>query len=153
MNRNDEAFATAKLIRDLYSLCMRRVGRSMSDSGLSAQQAMVVRLLAHGQVHKVTDLCRELSLTKGTVSGILARMEDGGLIEKFKQGGDGRNVYLRFSEKGRRLAAESRGVLSDSFDRLFEGFADAELQAARQSLTDILERMQAKQEEETWTED
>jgi DNA-binding MarR family transcriptional regulator len=153
VTRNEEAFATAKLIRDLYATCMTSIGRNMADSGLSAQQAMVVRLLAHGQVRKVTDLCREMSLTKGTVSGILARMEDGGLIEKFQQGGDGRNVYLRFTEKGRRLAVESRGVLSDSFDRLFAGFTDDELRVAKGNLAGILERMQAKQEEETWTED
>jgi DNA-binding MarR family transcriptional regulator len=153
MTRNEEAFATAKLIRDLYSTCMTSIGRNMADSGLSAQQAMVVRLLAHGQVRKVTDLCREMSLTKGTVSGILARMEDGGLIEKYKQGGDGRNVYLRFTDKGRRLATESRGVLSDSFDRLFSRFTDDELAAAKEHLAGILGRMQAKQEEETWTED
>ena len=151
MPRSEETFATAQLIRDLYSLCMKRVGRSMADSGLSHQQAMIVRLLAHGKTLKVSDLCREMSLTKGTVSGILARMEEGGLIEKYKEGRDRRNTFVRFTDQGRLFASGSRGILADSFDRLFAGFTEEEIQETQDSLSGILAKM--KKEDEEWTDD
>ena len=141
MPRSEATFATAQLIRDLHSLCMKRVGRSMADSGLSHQQTMIVRLLAHGKMLKVSDLCREMSLTKGTVSGILGRMEESGHIEKYKEGRDRRNTYIRFTAQGRAFASGSRGILADSFDRLFAGFTETELEETRESLSGILDKM------------
>lgn len=150
MNRSERTFATAQTIRDLYALCMRGAGRSLADRGLSGQQAMVVRILAHaavaGQELGVGDLCRELALTKGTVSGILTRMEEAGWIEKVRSERDGRAVVVRFSAKGRRLAAGSREALAEAFDRAFASFGDEELETAHRSLQAVLDRMKEAQE-------
>lgn len=141
MNRSEESFATAMLIRDIYSRCMNQIGSSMADSGLSYQQVTVIRLIAHSKLIQISEICREMSLTKGTVSGILNRMEVAGTIEKVKDTKDKRITYVRFTEQGQLLAARFRLNMIDSFDRVFAGFTDEDLLHAHESLTMIREKM------------
>lgn len=150
MDRSQETFASAMLIRDIYSQCMNQISQSMSCTGLSHQQIMVIRLVAHNRTIHVSDLCKEMSLTKGTVSGILNRMEAAGYIEKYKNRKDLRNTYIRFSEKGQLLAHDFRKEIIDSFDKVFENFTDPELLQAKDSLTRIQQKMM--KEETLWTE-
>ncbi len=151
MNRSEETFATAMIIREIYSSCMNRISSSMADSGLSHQQIMVVRLLGHHKSIQITDLCKEMALTKGTVSGILSRMESTGLIEKYKKQGDQRNTYVRFTGKGKEFATGIRVNIVESFDRVFENFTDEELVQAKSALANVQRKI--SKEEITWTED
>ena len=82
-----------------------------------------------------------MSLTKGTVSGILNRMEAAGLIEKFKNKKDQRNTYIRFSEKGQELAKNFRTKIVDSFDQVFVNFTDAELLQSKDALIQIQQKL------------
>lgn len=151
MDRSQEIFTVALLIRNIYSQSMNEISRSMAASGLSHQQIMVFRLIAHGKTVRVSELCREMSLSKGTVSGILNRMETAGFIEKYKDSKDHRNTYIRFSEKGRALAAEFRTQIVDSFDQVFTNFTDTELLQAKDALVRMQNKM--KKEDTIWIQD
>ncbi|MEI8199815.1 MAG: MarR family transcriptional regulator [Eubacteriales bacterium] len=141
MERSQETFTLAMLIRDIYSQCMNQISQRTADSGLSHQQIMVIRLIAHKKSIQVSELCKEMSLTKGTVSGILNRMEAAGLIEKYKNKKDQRNTYIRFSEKGQELAKNFRTKIVDSFDQVFVNFSDAELLQSKDALTLIQQKL------------
>ena len=141
MERSQETFTLAMLIRDIYSQCMNQISQRTADSGLSHQQIMVIRLIAHKKSIQVSELCKEMSLTKGTVSGILNRMEAAGLIEKYKNKKDQRNTYIRFSEKGQELAKNFRTKIVDSFDKVFVNFSDAELLQSKDALTLIQQKL------------
>lgn len=45
-------------------------------------------------------------ISKGTVSGIVQRLEATGYVEKVKYEGDKRNTYVKFSEKRIKFAKE-----------------------------------------------
>jgi len=141
MERSQETFTLAMIIRDIYSQCMNQISQSTTDSGLSHQQIMVIRLIAHKKSIQVSEICKEMSLTKGTVSGILNRMEAAGLIEKFKNKKDQRNTYIRFSEKGQELAKNFRTKIVDSFDQVFVNFTDAELLQSKDALIQIQQKL------------
>lgn len=141
MERSQESFAIAMLIRDIYSRCMNQISIGMADSGLSHQQIMVIRLVAHSKEIQVSELCQEMSLTKGTVSGILNRLEKAGFIEKHKDKIDKRNTYIRFSPKGQEFATQFRKKILESYDRIFDHFTDEDLLQARTSLKFIQDRL------------
>ena len=151
MTRSQDSFATASLIREIYSRCMNQIGSGMADSGLSHQQIMVIRLIAHNKTIQVSQLCQEMALTKGTVSGILNRMEQAGYIEKYKTPKDKRNTYIRFSPMGQAFADKFRQSIITSYDRIFENFSDEALAKARVSLQQIAEKL-VKEENESCTE-
>ena len=129
-----DSFEIAMLIKEIYSNTMGIVSESLKESGLTHQQIMIIKLIAHrGQV-TVSKLCEEMSLAKGTVSGIVSRMESMGYIKKVKNEEDKRNTYITFSYKGEEFAKEFRKTINDSFDNIFKNFTEDEIMELKKNL-------------------
>lgn len=129
-----DSFEIAMLIKEIYSNTMGIVSENLKESGLTHQQIMIIKLIAHrGQV-TVSKLCEEMSLAKGTVSGIVSRMESMGYIKKIKNDEDKRNTYITFSYKGEEFAKEFRKTINDSFDNIFKNFTEDEIMELKKNL-------------------
>ena len=77
-----DSFEIAMLIKEIYSSTMGIVSESLKDSGLTHQQIMIIKLIAHSGQVTISKLCDEMHLAKGTVSGIVSRMESMGYIQR-----------------------------------------------------------------------
>lgn len=136
-----DSFEIAMLIKEIYSNTMGIVSESLKESGLTHQQIMIIKLIAHrGQV-TVSKLCEEMSLAKGTVSGIVSRMESMGYIKKIKNDEDKRNTYITFSDKGEEFAKEFRKTINDSFDNIFKNFTEEEIIELKKNLTYLRDKI------------
>ena len=138
MNNSFDSFRIAMLIKEIYSKAMHVVEEHLADSKLTHQQVIVIKLIAHNNEMTVTDLCREMSLAKGTVSGIVSRLEQCGYLEKSKKADDKRNTYIRFSPKGIKLAQKFRVSIQESFDKIFKDCTQEEMDDFVKSLRNIL---------------
>ena len=141
MKSNFDSFRIAMLIKEIYSKAMHVVEESLKDSGLTHQQIIVIKLIAHNKEMTITDLCDEMSLAKGTISGIVTRLEQYGYLEKVKYDGDRRNTYVRFSSKGMEFAKNFRVNIQESFDSIFEDCSEEELEDFVRSLRNILSKI------------
>ena len=136
-----DSFEIAMLIKEIYSNTMGIVSESLKESGLTHQQIMIIKLIAHrGQV-TVSKLCEEMSLAKGTVSGIVSRMESMGYSKKIKNDEDKRNTYITFSYKGEEFAKEFRKTINDSFDNIFKNFTEEEVIELKKNLTYLRDKI------------
>lgn len=132
-----DSFEIAMLIKEIYSSTMGIVSESLKDSGLTHQQIMIIKLIAHSGQVTISKLCDEMHLAKGTVSGIVSRMESMGYIEKIKNDEDKRNTYITFSYKGKEFAKEFRKTINDSFDKIFENFTEEEVEEVKKNLINL----------------
>ena len=132
-----DSFEIAMLIKEIYSSTMGIVSESLKDSGLTHQQIMIIKLIAHSGQVTISKLCDEMHLAKGTVSGIVSRMESMGYIEKIKNDEDKRNTYITFSYMGKEFAKEFRKTINDSFDKIFENFTEEEVEEVKKNLIDL----------------
>ncbi|MDU1069229.1 MULTISPECIES: MarR family winged helix-turn-helix transcriptional regulator [Clostridium] len=130
----EESFEISMLIKEIYSDTMAIVSKSLKGSGLTNQQIMVIKLIAHNKKVNISQLCSEMSLAKGTVSGIVSRMEKAGYVKKVKDEYDNRNTYVTFSDKGIEFAKEFRKEINSSFDKVFENFTYDEIKEIKNSL-------------------
>lgn len=138
---NFESFEIAMLIKEVYSSTMNIVSNSLKDSGLTHQQIMIIKLVAHNKEVNISRLCEEMSLSKGTVSGIVQRLEDIGYIEKVKYENDKRNTYVRFSKRGLEFANEFRNKINESFDKIFENFTEKEVKEVKEGLLKLKKKI------------
>lgn len=136
-----ESFEIAMLIKEVYSSTMNIVSNSLKDSGLTHQQIMIIKLVAHNKEVNLSRLCEEMSLSKGTVSGIVQRIEDIGYIEKVKYENDKRNTYVRFSKRGLEFANEFRNKINESFDKIFENFTEEEVKEVKEGLLKLKKKI------------
>jgi MarR family transcriptional regulator, organic hydroperoxide resistance regulator len=137
MKNKFNSFEMAMLIKEIYASTMNILSNSLKGSGLTHQQIMVIKIIAHNKEVTISDLCEEMSLAKGTVSGIVQRLENMEYVEKTKHDGDKRNTYVKFSEKGLEFAKEFRNKINDSFDTIFDSFTDEEAEKVMEELKRI----------------
>lgn len=115
--------ALRRIIRatDLHS---KRLAREV---GLTTPQ--IVMLQAARDLGEVTsgELAHHVSLSQGTVTTILDRLESRGLIERYRSASDRRVVHSRLTRQGRALLRKAPPLLHERF---IEAFGD--LPAGRQ---------------------
>lgn len=134
MDSDFEAFEIAMLIKEIYSKIMHIIGNSFQEDGLTHQQLMIIKLIAHNKEVNISELCNEMALTKGTVSGIVQRLETAGYVKKIKHDEDKRNTYVTFSEKGYLFAKEFRDEINNSFKTVFKNFSPEDMSTAKEGL-------------------
>jgi DNA-binding MarR family transcriptional regulator len=93
-----------------------RIGLYLDDlreRGLTQGEAHILALLAHSAPAKVADLHRGLAHKRSTLTSILDRLANRGLITREVGKKDRRTFVIMLTAKGRKLARRVSGHLSD----------------------------------------
>jgi len=83
--------------------------------GLTSPQLAVLKQVSEGVNLSPTTIGEALHLSQPTVTGILQRLEDAGLISRVKSTVDRRSVIAAVTEEGRALLAKAPPLLRDQF--------------------------------------
>ncbi len=136
-----DSFEIAMLIKEIYSSTVGAVSCGLKEIGLTHQQIMVIKLIAHNKKVNISELCEEMSLSKGTVSGMVTRLESLGYVKKIKLEDDKRNTYVTFSDKGLEFAKEYKNKINESFDKVFKNLTEEEIKEVKSSLLKLRDKI------------
>lgn len=98
---------------DLHSKELERL------SGLTTPQIIVLRAIAELGEVTAGKIAAHVSLSQGTVSMILDRLEKEGLIARYRNPRDRRIVHARLTETGEKALAAAPPLLREQFMRRF----------------------------------
>lgn len=90
-----------------------------AELDLTYPQWLVLLVLWEEESATVRELGRRLHLDSGTLSPLLRRMENRGVITRHRDGDDGRSVIVRLTDEGSALrsrAGEVQGCLAAAMD-------------------------------------
>jgi DNA-binding MarR family transcriptional regulator len=103
----------AVLIDELARLMARQRGDYVSGlcrSGVSTTHlGVLMKLRMHGEL-SMTGIAERLDIGLPNVTGIVDRMEERGLVERFRDPDDRRVVHVRLTEAGRRIPEGMEGL-------------------------------------------
>lgn len=150
MHGSMDSFQIAMLIKEVYSATTNIVSHSLKECGLTHQQVMIIKLIGHKKEITISELCEEMSLSKGTVSGIVQRLEMAGYVKKVKSEQDKRNTYVTFSDKGIEFAREFKSAINSGFDEVFDNLTPEESQEVQKALKLLSSKI--KEKEKSWME-
>ncbi|MFR9240739.1 MarR family transcriptional regulator [Clostridium baratii] len=139
-----DSFEIAMLIKEIYANTMGIVSENLKESGFTNQQIMVIKLIAHNGQVTISQLCDEMFLAKGTVSGIVKRLEEAGYVRKIKNEEDKRNTYVTFSDKGMEFAKKFRNDINKSFDEIFRNFTEEEIIEVKSNLLKLRNKIKGE---------
>ncbi|MGG7325539.1 MarR family winged helix-turn-helix transcriptional regulator [Clostridium baratii] len=139
-----DSFEIAMLIKEIYANTMGIVSENLKESGFTNQQIMVIKLIAHNGQVTISQLCDEMFLAKGTVSGIVKRLEEAGYVKKIKNEEDKRNTYVTFSDKGMEFAKKFRNDINKSFDEIFRNFTEEEIVEVKSNLLKLRNKIKGE---------
>ena len=106
---------------------LRRSERIARSSGLTPQRYLLLLMIKGApdgsEQSTVTELAERLQLAQSTVTELVRRAEEVGLVERKTSSVDGRVAHLRLSEEGERRLAKSFSSLAVEREALRATFA------------------------------
>lgn len=97
METINESAKVANLFQEVMILFKQSMSKVFENSGITAPQGMVLRILSKETKIKMTELSSMLSLPNSTISGIVDRLETQGMVERERSEQDKRIVYVKMS--------------------------------------------------------
>ena len=94
------------LVKELvqaYQAFEMHSGAHIKEMGLTTTQFDIVATLGNQPPMTCKELGQKTLVSKGTMTGVLERLETKGLIEKFMNADDGRSYKIGLSKSGDRL--------------------------------------------------
>lgn len=116
MNNNlsleDQVIAALRRITRAIDLHSRLL---LKKSGLTSPQLAALQAILRLQPVTVGTLAREIHLGHATVTGILTRMEDRGLVVRTRGSQDRRSVLVELTPEGAKIVQEAPSPLQERF--------------------------------------
>jgi DNA-binding MarR family transcriptional regulator len=138
-------------IGDRVIVALRRVIRAVdlhsrtlvASHGLTGPQALILKALQNGSL-PAGELATQVSLSQGTVTDILNRLEKRGLIIRNRDTEDRRRVLVEATDAALSLLEQSPPLLQESFAERFSNLQDWEQTQLLASLQRIAAMMDAE---------
>lgn len=128
---------TVRLLAESYQAFELRSGRHVRSLGVTPAQFDIVATLGRTSGMSFKELSEKTLITKGTLSGVIDRMVERGLLTREPIQGDGRKVLLRLTADGDRLFEQIFPVHIDYLSKSFAAFSDEDLESIDESLTRV----------------
>lgn len=128
----------ALLIGRTELLKNRILDAHLAPYGLSASQFKVLIIVTHFGTDTPSELCRHLSLDSGSMTRMLDRLEQKGLLRRTRSDVDRRQVRLALTEDGQRLSGLFPEIGAASMNELLGTLDNHELNTLERILTKVL---------------
>ena len=107
--------------------------------GVTGAQFEVLKNLVRSDNETAASLCRALHYDTGSMTRMLDRLQEKGLVSRERDTGDRRLVFLRLTHAGESLIPKIRPALRRALRRHLAGFKPEEVASLKRYLSRIIE--------------
>jgi MarR family transcriptional regulator, organic hydroperoxide resistance regulator len=105
--------------------------RMRAEVGVTGPQRLVVRLIGRYRVLSASELASLLHVHPSSLTGVLKRLENAGLLSRARDPSDGRRALLTLTKRGQALNDRRSGTVEASVQRALRALPKAQTRAAR----------------------
>lgn len=116
--------------------------------GLTTSQFDIVATLGNTDGMSFKELGEKTLITKGTLTGVVDRLEDKALVRRVASRSDGRSQMVQLTRAGEKLFAQVFPAHLSHLERVFKGFSQRELDGTEAALRQLKEAFSAVNFEE-----
>jgi DNA-binding MarR family transcriptional regulator len=109
-------------------------GEFVRASGLTHAQFDIIATLGNTPGMSYKELGERTLITKGTLTGVIERLEQKGLVERERNSGDKRSFFIRLTAAGEALFRDVFPKVVAHGKQLFATYSDADFDAMEQEL-------------------
>ena len=117
------------LIMSEHSMFQKELLNRLKDSGLTIGQPKVLDYLKDHDGAGQKDIARGCHIEPGTLTTLLNRMENTGLVERRMLNGNRRSLYVFLTDKGKNRLALVTETFSEMEEKAFRGISESEREA------------------------
>ncbi len=119
----------------------RYSGESVRQYGLTHAQFDIIATLGNTSGMNYKELGERTLITKGTLTGVIERLELKGLVLRERSLDDKRSYFVRLTDSGDAVFRDVFPKVVDHGKQLFAGFSDAEFDEVDSALKKLRERI------------
>jgi len=112
--------------------------RTVTELGVTVQQASVLFLVASGKCTLAAELAREYGIDASAVTRLADRLEQRGLIERVRSSDDRRAVRLALTPEGQSIAKRMPEIFTSVSSKLMDGLSPEEVGFLKSMLRRVL---------------
>ncbi len=135
-----------RLFYALLGLVERRLASTGLDRHLRPGMGHVLLALYEEDDCIIKDIGRRVQMANGTLTGLLKKMEEAGLVQCRKCAEDGRAVRVKLTKLGRSLEPQVREFHAEITGTLQAGLRAREVEQAHDIFARLLQAMRADEE-------
>ena len=127
------------LIMAEHSMFRKELLAKLKDSGLTIGQPKILDYLKDHDGTSQKDIARGCHIEPGTLTTLLNRMEEAGLVERRMMNGNRRSLYVFLTDKGKEQLELVTAAFSEMEAEAFRGLSETE----RKTFMDLFLRIYA----------
>ena len=116
------------LLMQFQFLCCKKMYRIASQQGLPAGQPKILEFLLHNAGREQKEIAGFFHIEPDTVTSLLSRMKQSGLIERRRENSDNRSYHIYLTEKGKFYAQQISLLMHEADEYALTGFDENERQ-------------------------
>ena len=122
MEEIQERIEVVKLFREVVTLLKHTFTKGFEAYGITAPQGMVIGILCKSKNTKIkiSEVSAKLGLSNSTVSGIIDRLENQGIVERTRSEEDRRVVYVTLSEHFEEMHKDFHKIAEKNIESLMK---------------------------------
>ena len=120
---------------------MQRFRPTLNEQGVTEQQWRILRELLREDGLEPRQLCERCLISSPSITGVLARMEEAGLIHRERMGHDQRRVKVTLTAKAQALGARMTTIVEQQYAQLEALVGVQALQQVYDVLDTLLNRL------------
>ncbi len=125
----------------LLAECMQGFERLSGDQvrrcGLTHAQFDIIATLGNTPGMSYKELGDKTLITKGTLTGVIERLEQKGLVQRERNVDDKRSYFIRLSQRGEQVFQEVFPKVLDQGRRVFAHYSDDDFTALEKTLSEL----------------
>jgi MarR family multiple antibiotic resistance transcriptional regulator len=136
---SEEAPGVRTLITRARSALLSSFDTELGPFGVTGTQFEVLKNLARSRTETAASLCRALHHDTGSMTRMLDRLQEKGLVTRERDTSDRRLVFLRLTDAGERLIPQIQPALRRALRRHLAGFTPEEVESLKRYLGRLIE--------------
>lgn len=128
-----------RLMKQVMGSVKRSMGKHFEELNITGPQGMLVGILMHYGEMKISDLSEKTGLSNSTVSGIVDRLENQGLVERTRSKEDRRVVYVNVTKEFKKNADAHFKCIENKFESMMSKATAEELDTILRGLETLKE--------------
>lgn len=140
-NRSDDVLTAIRRVIRAVDLHSRKLSH---DYKLTGPQALILKEISSSNTITAGELANRVSLSQATITDIIKRIEQRGLVVRSRDNKDRRRVLISLTEQGKEILNSAPPLLQEKFTQRFEKLADWEQTLLLSSLQRIAYLMDAE---------
>lgn len=137
-----EGLGVGYLMSRARASLLSALDRELEPFGLSAMQFAALKHVTQGDADTAAELCRVMYYDGGSMTRLLDKLEERGLLRRERCVDDRRVVYLRVSAGGRALLPRLKAIAARVIEAHLAGFSAADTDSLKTYLKRMIENGQ-----------